>query len=670
MTTRIDVTLEGLHQLRERIDRQQLERDDWVVVGALLSTFIARTEARQARLRAKAFQHAAQEEAKQTAAGPVKDVEHSPNAEDTAATGESTEPVSEGHEPEQAWPPARAGSTETEQDPAKKGHGRNGADAFSHATNHAHALAAGILGALCVLCGVGRVFRYRDKVILRVVGQPIFAAVRHHYEQGRCRLCGAIFTAEGSERVLRGGVGTSYVLYDWSACAMLSVMHYFAGAPFKRLEALHQGWGVPMPDANQWRIVDECDDLLAPLYKALEKHAIQNATTLRYDDTGSRIIETRRQIQKEIQALALLGESTKQVRTGINATAVYIETEAAKVVLFFTGRHHAGEIVDRILEHRKASTNKLVALTDAASKNFSHDHTDELEQAVCHAHCYLKFRAVKDQFPAEYAVAAQVYEKVFDNEDKAKTLGLDPDERMRYHREHSEPQMLRLWEMCKEKTDSNLVEPNSPLWEPVCFVINQWPRLTKFYEVPGVPLDSNLVEQALILPVRYLAGSFAYKTQNGADVGDRHMSLIATANANGIEPVAYLTECLRNHEELATRPDHYLPWVYRDRLEELDRVSQPQPLPLPPSSPSPLPSPHARERVDPAAHRDVRVERVRQVPGDHHLRELSEAGVGAPDVGHGAQLGDRIHPKVVICTLLSWRSSRCCTSLVFPKAFV
>ncbi|MBU1228307.1 MAG: transposase, partial [Actinobacteria bacterium] len=186
------------------------------------------------------------------------------------------------------------------------------------------------------------------------------------------------------------------------------------------------------------------------------------------------------------------------------------ETEEAKVVLFFTGRHHAGEIVDGILKHRRAGTKKLVSVTDAASKNFSHDHTDELEEAVCNAHCYLKFRAVKDRFPDEYAVAGEVYAEVFDNDDTAQKLGLDPHERMRYHRKHSKPQMLRLWGMCKDMIDGNLVEPNSPLWEPVSFVINQWPRLTKFYEVAGVPLDTNLVEQALIIPVRYLAGSFAY----------------------------------------------------------------------------------------------------------------------------------------------------------------
>ena len=69
------------------------------------------------------------------------------------------------------------------------------------------------------------------------------------------------------------------------------------------------------------------------------------------------------------------------------------------------------------------------------------------------------------------------------------------------------------------------------------FVLNQWDRLTRFCDVPGVPLDTNLVEQALILPVRYFVGSFKYHTEDGAVVGDRAMSLIATARAHDVEPV-------------------------------------------------------------------------------------------------------------------------------------
>jgi transposase len=637
MATLIDVTLEGLYQLRERIDRRQLEGDDWVVVGALVSSRIARTEARVKRLkakaekqaaqvRAKAEHKAAQERAEDNEPKSANDDEDLPDAEATAGAGElgaaasPGEPAPSGREPE--GHPGQ-GEPARPDGPAapKKGHGRNGADAFVNATTHVHTLAAGIIGAICALCGVGRVSRYRDKVIIRVVGQPNFAAERHQFEQGRCRLCAAIVTAKGSEHIVQGGVGTSYITYDWSACAMLAVLHYFAGAPFKRVEALHQGWGVPLPDANQWRMVDEADDRLIPLYRALEKHAVQHALTLRYDDTGAMIVDTKRQINEEIQALTLLGESTKDIRTGINATGVYIETETAKVVLFFTGRHHAGEIVDRILEHRKASASKLVSVTDAASKNFCHNHTDELEDAVCNAHCYLKFRAVKGSFPNEHAVAGEVYKIVFDNDDQAKALGLDDERRMLYHREHSKPQMLRLWQMCKDKVDGKLVEPNSPLWEPVSYVINQWPRLTKFYEIPGVPLDSNVIEQALIIPVRYLAGSFGYKTQNGADVGDRHMSLIATANANGVEPVAYLTDCLRNHEDLAKRPEHYLPWVYRERLEKRNEAPRAH---APPSPPRPPPSQPVRHPLRPGTHRAHR-QNGSQRSGQAH------AGLGPDD---------------------------------------
>jgi len=176
---------------------------------------------------------------------------------------------------------------------------------------------------------------YRDKVIIRVVGQSIFGAERHRFQQARCRLCGAIVRADGAALTLvLDGIGTSYVTYHWSACAMLIVMHYFAGGPFKRLEALHRGWGVPMPDANQWQLVDQCHDLLAPLYKALERHGIQHAINLRIDDTGALIIELRRQIQDETAALQRLGESTRNVRPGINATAVYLETDQGRVVLF------------------------------------------------------------------------------------------------------------------------------------------------------------------------------------------------------------------------------------------------------------------------------------------------------------------------------------------------
>jgi len=546
MVQRIDISLTELRALRNRIDGQHLEPDDWPIVEALVSKLIGRAESQQERMAAKIAAQQAMQGASSPAASPE------PSSDDSAAEAQ----------------PAEA----PDKKKGRKGHGRNGVAAFTNATHINHELEPDIVGAVCQECGAGRgagrMSPYREKIIIRIVGQSLFGAEVHHYEQVRCRICGKVITATGPAEVLEG-IGSSYITYSWSACATLLVLHYFAGAPFKRLEMLHSGWGVPMPDANQWTMANECTDLLIPLLRALEQYAIGNAVSLRIDDTGSEVIELRNQIRAEIAALQSVGKSTKDVRTAINATGVYLETADGNVItLFYTGRHHAGEIIDQLLVHRKSTEPKLAKVTDGASKNFDHQQADKLIEASCNAHAYLKFRAIKDKYPDEYATAAEVYKQVFDNDDETEARGLTPVERMLFHREHSKPLMEQLKAMCDEKIANRLVEPNSLLWEPVTFIVNQWPRLTLFYQEPNVPLDTNVVEQTLIIPVRYLANSFNYQTTNGSDVGDLSMTFVVTARANDVEPIAYLTYCLVHHEDLARRPEHYLPWVYRERLNE------------------------------------------------------------------------------------------------------
>jgi hypothetical protein len=544
-------------------------------MDALVSNQIVRTEERNERRIAKVAAAAA---ATADTSGPEASSEAGVSAYTGGSTGSSSSSstsatsgtassganTASGDEPA---PPAREAEETTPGDSKKpKGHGRNGAGAYRQARHFSHGLAPGVIGALCEACGLAKMYRYREKIVIRIIGQPMFGAEMHHLGQARCRRCGYIVRAQ-SPACVHEGLGTDYVRYDWSACAMLMVMHYFGGAPFKRIESLHEGWGVPMPDANQWQVVSAGDDLLLPLYKALEQHAIQKATNFRIDDTGSMVIAIQKQIDAELAALESVGKSTRDVRTGINATGVYWETPNGPVLLFYTGRHHAGEIVDQLLRHRWLASPKLVKCTDGASKNFDHEHADRLVESTCNAHAFLKFRAIKDKHPVEYAEAGRVYQQVFDYDDEAKALGLSPVDRMRHHREHSKPLLEQLKKMCAEKITSKRVEPSSRLWEPLTFIINQWDRLTRFCDVPGVPLDTNLVEQALIMPVRYLAGSFNYQTEDGAAVGDHAMSLIATARANHVEPVAWLSECLRCREDLAQRPEYYLPWVYRERLE-------------------------------------------------------------------------------------------------------
>jgi transposase len=540
---RINVSLDELHEMERRIEQRRLKDGDWRVVGALVSSFVDRQEARIQRMLDKSG---------------TSDVNETgcEGAQDSGGSACSPQP----------------GETQPEGKPSSedkaKGHGRNGASAFTNARRLLHHLAAGVVGALCEACNLGRMTKYRDKVVVRVVGQPLFAVELHHAEQARCRICGCIVTAALPDGI-DDGIGKA-VTYHWTACATLLVMHYFAAMPLKRLESLHESWGIPFADSNQWEMIEGAMKLLWPLSKALEAHAVQNMRSFQIDDTGSQIIELKRQIEAELLAAKTIGLLEQSVRQAINATCAYVETAQGKIILFYTGRHHAGEIIDALLKKRPSTAEKAIKVSDAASKNFDHDQGDKLIEGVCNAHAFLKFRAVKDQFPAEYALVGEAYKNVFENDAHALTLKMSPDDRLAYHKKHSEPWMKKIRRLCQDKIRERRVEPRSPLWEPVTFIINQWPRLVEFLNTPGVPIHTNVVEQTLIIPVRYLAASFNFKTQTGADAGDEAMALIVTARANGVEPVAYLTHCLENHKDLKLNPQKYLPWVYREAIKERD----------------------------------------------------------------------------------------------------
>jgi len=111
-----------------------------------------------------------------------------------------------------------------------------------------------------------------------------------------------------------------------------------------------------------------------------------------------------------------------------------------------------------------------------------------------------------------------------------------------------------------------LVEPHSALGAAIQYLRKHWEKLTLFLRVPGAPLDNNICERALKKAILHRKNALFYKTQNGADVGDLHMSLIHTCELCGANPFDYLTQLQRHAEEVATTPDRWLPWNYRNNF--------------------------------------------------------------------------------------------------------
>jgi hypothetical protein len=129
--------------------------------------------------------------------------------------------------------------------------------------------------------------------------------------------------------------------------------------------------------------------------------------------------------------------------------------------------------------------------------------------------------------------------------------------------------MTALKEWMKAQFAERKVEPNSGLGEAITYMTNHWEGLTLFLRVKGAPLDNNVCERALKKAVLHRRNSLFYRTLNGARVGDIFMSLIYTAELNGVAPFEYLLALLRHPEELAANPGAWMPWTYRDTLAAL-----------------------------------------------------------------------------------------------------
>lgn len=88
-------------------------------------------------------------------------------------------------------------------------------------------------------------------------------------------------------------------------------------------------------------------------------------------------------------------------------------------------------------------------------------------------------------------------------------------------------------------------------------------RITGPCRLPGAPLDNNTCERALKKAILHRKNSLFYRTLAGAHVGDVFMSLIHTAELNGVAPFEYLVALLRNATRVAANPADWMPWNYQ-----------------------------------------------------------------------------------------------------------
>jgi hypothetical protein len=442
---------------------------------------------------------------------------------------------------------APAKSSEPRAKPKRKGHGRRPASSYRGAkrvqVNHPTLRA----GDVCSACKKGKLRRQpKPAPVIEVQASPPISATVFEKEVLRCSLCGKTFTAPTPPEV---GEQT----YHRSVGVMIALLRYGSGMPFNRLQTLQTTLEIPLPSSIQWEEASKAAEMVRPVWEHLQREAAQ-APSVFNDDTGMRVGELRRQIRQE----------RDPERTGIFTTGIVAKGLEHVIALFFTGRKHAGERLEEVLQHRNTDLPPPLQMCDGLSRNVPKEFKTLL--GCCLGHGRRPFVDVAESFPDDTRYVLKSLRVVYRVDARSKSMGHCPEGRLAFHLRRSKPVMEKLKIWLDERIELKLVEPNSGLGQAINFMRGHWEELTLFLREPGAPLDNNICERALKMAILHRKNSLSYKTQHGAEVGDLFMSLIHTCRLNGFNPFDYLMALTGNPQGVAADPARWLPWNYQETL--------------------------------------------------------------------------------------------------------
>ena len=431
----------------------------------------------------------------------------------------------------------------------RKGHGRISSNDYTGATTESVEHETHQVGDRCPGCGRGKLYELKQAVqqLALMASSPI-QAIRFLKQRLRCSGCQRIFVAKAPEQARHGK-------FHPSANAAVAISKYGLGVPFKRLEKWQKYMGIPLPDATQWEMVERVADSLYKIYKALERRAADCATFFG-DDTNMPILSL-------LQENKTLGE---KARYGMRATGILARDKGLDIYLYYLGRLHTGENLGELLDKRSPHLPDPLQMGDASSCNTRHNHNTV--SCFCSGHAIRKFKTAA--YPEYTDEILRLLKAVFDHDAKTRELDLGDAQRLAYHKKHSSPLIKELKDYFSSLLDKNLIEPNSDLRKAITYMTKRWDGFTRFLEIPGAPLDNNIIERALKLVIRTRKNAGFFKNEHGAFVASIIFSILATATAAGANPMDYLTAVQIHRGDAQCNPTLWFPWNYRDRLKKIE----------------------------------------------------------------------------------------------------
>jgi len=409
------------------------------------------------------------------------------------------------------------------------------------------------VGMRCPECKKGNLRLVNPGKFLRIIGQPWLQAHIYEQEKFRCNTCGKTFTANLPTDISRAPK------YDKTAKAIVCLLKYRGGFPFYRQESLQTMLETPVSDSVLWEMTRDVAVDLEPIYEVLIQEAAKG-DCLHNDDTKARVLDL-------IKENKTLKKEDEKKRVGIFTTAILSKLPDKEIALFFTGRQHAGENLNDVLDNRPSDMSTPTQMCDASSNNKPKNH--ETDESNCLAHLRRKFYEIADIWPSYILPIIIFLNIVFRNERILEKNELDDEERLKFHQKQSKAAMTDMKNYCQSLLDEKKTEPNSKLGKAINYMNNHWEAFTLFLKKPGVPLDNNSDERLIKRCVLNRKNGLFFKTENGARIGDILLSFIETCNLNNINPYNYLVAIQEHSNDALLNPSDWMPWNYLETISDL-----------------------------------------------------------------------------------------------------
>ena len=360
--------------------------------------------------------------------------------------------------------------------------------------------------------------------------------IRHEHVQEtlRCKCNGYVVTAPGVPRVIEGG------RYGASFLAHLAVAKCADHLPIYRLEKEFARQGFPMARSTMNPLLHRVSEITKPIWVRI----LDN-------------IRFRAVVQADETRMRMQNDGAGRAKNGFVWTFVAADDNGEQDVALVFAADRSGETPRRIL----LGTDGFL-LADAYSGYNDVAVVSTRRRAACHAHLRRYFHEALPTAPIAQE-AMDIIAALYRVEHEAQAQGiLRTDSHLEFRRQRAGPIRERLHAWLTREQPKH--PPKSPIAAAIRYGLNQWAELGRFLDDPRIPLDNNASEAALR---RVALGRKNYLFVGDVDAGTSIAgiyTIIATCEARGVNPFAYLTDVLtRVQDHPADRLDELLPgrWV-------------------------------------------------------------------------------------------------------------